>query len=344
MLSGLLIAGLYLISITIGIQLIHVYTSVIVLSIISTLFQPAISAAIPSIVNKEELVDANVFNSTVLTIGQLLAPIMAGLLYGTFGLPIVLLINSVSFICSSISEMFISIPKQETRAVKFSFEEFRKDFMEGLSFVKEQKQLRQLIGSALIINIALNPVFSVGMIVIVKTVIKASDLQFGYMETILVIGTLIGTLLVKPVSKRLSLTQIFLNVLFTCGIVMVFMAMNTTNLYLNLFSTNIIPYLSFISLCFIVTMTVNMVNIALFTMLQQIVPIDKLGRVSSITTTISMAAIPVGQIIFSAMFEYFPKYIPMIISSIIVIGTAIYGMLSFLEKEETAVEQIQVSE
>ncbi len=340
MLSGLFIAVLYVISITVGIQLVHVYISVIVLSMISTLFQPSISAAIPSIVKKEELVDANVFNSTVMTVGQLIAPIMAGLLYGTFGLSIVLLINSISFICSSISEMFINIPKLERRDAKFSFAEFKKDFMEGLSFVKERKKLTKLIGSSLIINIAINPIFSIGLVVIIKTVIKASDLQFGYMETILVVGTLIAPLLVKPISRKLNLLQIFVYVLFACGIVMILMAVNTMDIYLGLFNTNMIPYISFISLCFIIMMSISIYNIVFFTLIQQTVPTAKLGRVGSLISTITMAAIPIGQIVFSAMFEYFPKYIPMIIGAIIIIGTAIYVVVSSVEKEnQIAIEQ-----
>lgn len=343
MISGLLIAVLYVISITVGVQIIHVYISVIILSIISTMFQPAINTAIPSIVKKEELVDANVINSTVMTIGQLIAPIMAGLLYSTLGLPIVLLINSISFICSSISEMFINMPKPEKTYSTFSLSEFRKDFIEGLSFIRQQGQLLKLISSALIVNIAINPVFAIGFTVIVKTVIKSSDLQLGYMETVLVTGTLVGTLLVKPIAKRLSLMRIFIDVLVVCELLMVFMAANTTDSYLGLFRTNVIPYLSFIGLCFIFTLTITVVNIALQTLMQQIVPLDKMGRVSSITSTISMAAIPVGQIVFSAMFEYFPAYVPLVISSVIIIGTSIYVVMSSAEidKQETIEQQLE---
>lgn len=342
MLSGILIAILYIISITVGIQLIHVYVTVIVLSVISTLFQPAISAAIPSIVKKDDLVDANVFNSTVMTVGQLISPILAGFLYSIFGLPIVLLINSISFICSSISEMFISMPKLERSNKRFSFREFKSDFIEGLTFIKNESQLLKLICSALIVNIALNPVLVIGLTVVVKTVIKASDLQLGYMQTILVTGTMTGTLLVKPITKKLSLSKIFTSVLIACGVIVITMAMNTTNLYLSMFDTNLVPYISFMSLCFIMTLTVTIVNIALATLMQQIVPLEKLGRVSSITSTVAMAAIPVGQIIFSAMFEYVPTYIPLLISSTIIIGTAIQFILTSSVRVSEDIPELQL--
>lgn len=340
MFSGLLIAVLYFISITIGVQLIHVYISVIILSIISTLFQPAINTAIPSIVSKEELMDANVFNSTALTVGQLISPIIAGLIYGTMGLPIVLLINSISFICSSVSEMFINMPKPEGIDSRFSFTEFKKDFAEGFSFIRQQRQIMKLISSALIVNIAINPILALGYTIIIKTVIKASDIQLGYMETVLVMGMLVGSLLIKPISKRLSLMQIFIDVLFACGFIMIFMAISTTNSYLNLFSTNFMPYISFTGLCFVFVLTISVVNIAITTLEQEIIPLSKFGRVTSIASTISMAAIPVGQIIFSAMFEYFPAYIPLVVSSVIIIGTAIYVVISSAEVEnKSSIEQ-----
>ena len=44
-------------------------------------FGSAMSAVIPSMVEKEDLLDANSFNSLVMNIGQLLAPVLGAVIY-----------------------------------------------------------------------------------------------------------------------------------------------------------------------------------------------------------------------------------------------------------------------
>jgi len=82
MLSGLLI-GIYAIIFMINgkLSLGSIYVLVVLLSFISLLFQPTITTVLPSIANKEDLVDANGINSLILNIGNLMAPAIAGVLF-----------------------------------------------------------------------------------------------------------------------------------------------------------------------------------------------------------------------------------------------------------------------
>lgn len=89
----------------------YIYVLVILLSVISTIFQPALQTIIPTIVNKDELVNANSVNSLVMALGSLLAPVLAGICYGAFGLKIIFIINAVTFFISSFSECFLNIPR-----------------------------------------------------------------------------------------------------------------------------------------------------------------------------------------------------------------------------------------
>lgn len=53
-----------------------------------------------------------------MNIGNILAPVLAALIYGTFGMKLILIINSISFFISAVSEMFINIPKNNKRPEK----------------------------------------------------------------------------------------------------------------------------------------------------------------------------------------------------------------------------------
>src|SRR5690554_5793651 len=81
-----------------GISIPMIYVLVILLETTEIFFHSAMSAVIPSIVKKEEMLDANSINSLVMNIGNILAPIIAAFLYGTFGMKIILIVNSLSFL------------------------------------------------------------------------------------------------------------------------------------------------------------------------------------------------------------------------------------------------------
>ena len=78
----------------------------IVLSTISTIYQPVVNTCIPVIIKKENLVRANAIIQQVSSLSNFLGPILAGLLYGFFGISGVVVFNLVSFVFSAILELF----------------------------------------------------------------------------------------------------------------------------------------------------------------------------------------------------------------------------------------------
>ena len=110
MLSALSVAvfcGVYLIK---GeLNMVSIYILVMLLSSISSFFSPSMNAIIPDIVPRDKLADANSIRTVPESILNLLSPLAAGVLFGMFGLLPVMVINSVSFFASAVSEIFIKI-------------------------------------------------------------------------------------------------------------------------------------------------------------------------------------------------------------------------------------------
>ena len=169
-----------------------IYILVILLEITEIFFGSAMAAVIPSIVKKEELLEANSFNSLVMNIGNILAPVLAALIYGTFGMKLILIINSISFFISAVSEMFINIPKNNKRPEKINLKSFKVDLMEGINIIKENKLISTMIGLGTIINFSVAPLFSVGLIYIIKEVLKVNDFKFGMFQMSLSISMLLA--------------------------------------------------------------------------------------------------------------------------------------------------------
>lgn len=310
--AGLLVGGYGILYMANGgLSLGSIYVIAISLSIISLIFQPAIGTVIPSIVEKEELIDANGINSFVMSVGNLAAPLLAGVLFGFYGLFIILLLNGVSFIFSAACEMFISIPKNNKMPEKLDAKVFYKDFGEGLKFVKLNKLILNIMIVGLVVNFFGDPIFSLGFTFISKQVLKVSDVQYGAMESIAVISLIIAPFLSSIVSRKMDLCKILFLDILLCGIFTLLLAVIPSPGYLNMFSSNTVPYISMIIVAFTIGLVTTVGNIALGTVFQKEVPISMLGRVGTLMSTMCMAAIPLSRMIFGVLFDKIPAYMCM---------------------------------
>ena len=144
-----------------------IYVLVILLEVTEIFFQSSMSAVLPSLVKKEELMEANSFNSLVMNIGNMLAPILAAF-HGAFGLKIILMVSSVSFALSAIIKTRINIPRSHKQPEKIDIKTFKTDLMEGVKIIKSNKLISTMIGLGTIINFSISPLLSIGLIYINK--------------------------------------------------------------------------------------------------------------------------------------------------------------------------------
>lgn len=210
--NGLLIAGYALVFFISGsLSLLLIYIFVIILEIIEIFFGAAMAAVIRSMVEKEALLEANSLQTLVLNIGQLLAPMIASIVYGFFGMQIVLIVTALSFGLSALSEIFINIPHL-SRQTKYTISTFKIDFLAGIKIIRSSKFILTILGLVAIINFTISPLFSVGLTFIVKEILKASDLQFGLFQTIFALASISAPLLLGLGRKKATLVGSYLKV------------------------------------------------------------------------------------------------------------------------------------
>jgi MFS family permease len=304
MLSGVTI-GIYAILFMINgeLSLGSIYVLSILLSLISLIFQPAIRTIIPSLVKKEELIDANSINSIIMNIGNLMAPALAGILFGLYGLLAILIINSISFILSSISEMFINVPKGNRKPEKINMNSFISDFSQGIKFIKNKKTILSIISLSCIVNFVFAPISSMGLAFISKEILKVTDYQYGALESILVISMIVAPFMMNKISKKFSVGKIFFLDIFINSILIAIMAIVPSKFYLSLFNSNTVPYVSLIIISFVIILIISIGSISAGTMFQQEVPLELMGRVDTVMASVCMAAMPVGQMLFGFLFD-----------------------------------------
>lgn len=161
LINSLIIGGFALIySLEGGISIPLIYILVVLLEITEIFFHSAIAAVLPSIVDKEDYLQANSLNSAVMNMGNILSPIIAALLYGAYGMKIILTVTSITFLLSTAIKTFISMPKSHSQPDKISIKAFKRDFSEGIKSIKNNLLLSTMIGLGTIINFSVSPLLA----------------------------------------------------------------------------------------------------------------------------------------------------------------------------------------
>lgn len=321
--NGVLIATFALIFLLNGgLSLLLIYAFVILLEIIEIFFGAAMAAVIPSMVKKEQLFAANSLQSLVLNFGQLLAPTIAALVYGFAGMLIVLIVTALCFVLSAISEIFIRIPKH-TKQSTFTLSHFKTDFIEGVKIIKSSKFILTILGLVAIINFTISPLFSVGLTFVVKETLKASDFQFGLFQTIFALASITAPILLGLGKKTKNVGTLLFRSFLLLSIIVLLIAIVPSDLLLAYFAPNVIPFIFLLVLLFFIGMLVTTVNITISTIFSQIVPLEAMGRASSVLTLASTILIPLGQIAFGFLFDNLAASYVIIICGLILLGAVL---------------------
>lgn len=324
-----------------------IYGLTIAFSIITMLFNPAIRTVIPSVVPKEHLLDANATNTFIMNIGQLIAPVLAGMLYGQYGLGIILLLNAISFILSAGSEVFIAIPKEHVKGKYMTLANFKKDFVEGIQYVRQQPAVSGIIHMATALNFFFNPIMAIGLIFVTKEVLKVSDEAYGYMQSVIVVGMLLAPMLCAPLSKRYSIGGLFYRTLLLVALLLGSFALLSSDLVLKSLGANSLVAFWLIAVnSALVALIVTIGNIALGSMIQQNVPNSHMGRVDTLMGSVTTAAVPLGQMTFGYLFGAIAPWMSIALAAIAIAACVLYyrGMLlAEALKAPTTVEQEVVS-
>ena len=315
-------------------SILSIYLLVILLEITEIFFGAAMTAVIPSIVKKEQLFDANSLKSMITSLFTMIAPLVAAGLYGAFGLLGVLVINSVSFACSAVSEMFIEIPRFNKRPDKISGKNFKRDFLEGIAVIRESRVIKNIIGLGMILNFCLAPLFSVGLVFIIRETLKGSEMQLGLFSSALSFSMLLTPLFFSGFARKVDIGKLLIYSFAVVSFLIMSIGFLSTEGFTGRFSGNMVPFMTLTLICFVIGIFVTLANIALGTLFDTMVPKEVMGRAGTVMGLGMTIAAPVGQIILGAGLDRMNPFIPIVLTGVIMLGAVIYYRKAFLVRSE----------
>ncbi|MDO5518744.1 MAG: MFS transporter [Clostridium sp.] len=326
--SAILLTGFAVIVSKSPFSIINIGILMFILSMIQSIYDPAVRASLPIIVEQDNLTKANSIVTSISALTNLAGPIAAGFLYGIYGIEIIFIINVISFTISAIMEIFLVIPHEKIAIKGFPIKVFVIDIKESLSYlIHEKKIIFYMLILASGINLFLTPTFTVGVPYVEKIIFGVSDELYGISEGIIGFGMICGALLATVVSKKVPIGQLH-RLFILAALCIIGMGVTTLPAALDLQDSNMFIYSCFTLIGFISSVIIININIISFTFMQIETPSHMMGKVMALVTSVSAALIPVGQVIYGVLYERLTQYIFAVYLITSVITVILIGVLA----------------
>lgn len=303
------------------------YVATILSSLCGVLFGPAISAAIPGLVKKEELVKANSLNNLSRAATMIVGPVLGALLLGTTGYFGVFTINGIAFLLSAFSEVFIRFPEvtqleSQAEAESSQGNVFLRSFKEGFAYIWQNAGLRSLIFFAVGLNFLGAPLFNVVLPYLGKEVLGLQPEHFGTVQASLPVGFLIGTILIGYLTKRFKKENLLASGIIFQGVVGVLLGLLALPLFYENLSLGFI--LLFLSFGMVIIGILNtLVNVPFQVMMQETVPDHFRGRVNGLLDSLVQMLVPISMALAGVLIDGFS------IAGILILSSTLTSLLGF---------------
>lgn len=325
-LSGIITFGLLGLSSIYGLKVEFIYITSLLLAIINIFYDTSLTSSMPNLVTDKKLMKINSYCSTSTAVSGILAPVLAGVIYGLIPINIFLILNGISFFFSSAIEMFINFnfnrSLDTSSKTPMTLTVFKNEIKEVLQFVREQKIIYELIKYVLLINFFFNASIGVVYPYIINNVLKMSSAQYGTFQAFYFVGMIIASVILgNKKEKGNGLKNLALG-LGTTGVV--FMLLGIQVIKLSLFKINFVLCAYNVILLFIMGVALITVNTPLMVTLQRMTPENLRGRITGIIGTLSGGIAPLGIIITGLIIDRVSPLIILLVSGGTIVLAAVH--------------------
>lgn len=250
-------------------------------------FGPAENALLPLLVREDQLLPANSLNALNNNLARLIGPPIGGAILAIWGLPGVVLFDSLTFVVAGL--MILVIRSSAARAASVEGapstepmtvpnQDFWKEWREGIDIVRLNRVVAVLFISVVLLNfggVMIDPMAAPYIV----DVVKAGPEVFGWLVTVQAVGGILGGLLASRVGQRMDTASLYGWAEVVLGVI-IFIRYN-------------IPYLPVLFvMTFLIGLPAALGAAAMDTLFQQKVPNSHLGRIiGTLNTTVGLTSL-----------------------------------------------------
>src|SRR3972149_5854292 len=260
----------------------QVYIIAVLFGFADAFFMPAYNAIIQQIVPHRDLPSANAVNSLSMQFGRVAGPAIGGLAAALGGTAFAFGANAVSFFIGALTVLpLLFLPKPAPQEQGFSLQHFLEDLREGFQTIFASPILWITILVFSITNITLAGPYSIAMPFLVNEQLGGGAKTLGFIYAIFPVGYAIASLIMGAFPRIRYRGLVFYAASIIAG------------LGLGVFGLHVPIYVLVIAALFNGA-ALEIVGLVWTTLLQELVPPQKMGRVSSVDMLGSFVLLPIG--------------------------------------------------
>lgn len=307
----------------------------VLLSVISSLYTPAVTASIPLLVEESKLEGANGIVQAVQALSQVAAPILGGILYGAMGVQSLIVISNIAFFLSAVMEIFIKIPFVKREHDGHIVSTIIRDMKDGFAYVVKQPFISKAKIIAALLNLVLSPLLIVGGPIILRVTMQSSDTMYGAGMGLINFASILGAVLIGAFAKKMRLNTIYLWIIaITLLLLPVAVSIMPFMLGLGYYTSFILFVLGMVPIAAVCTI----LSIYIIAKVQRVTPNENLGKVMAFIMAVAQCAAPLGQILYGVIFKSFSAalYLPVLAVSLIMLVIAFISQRILRKEGEPA--------
>src|SRR6266545_5761344 len=249
----------------------------------STLIRPALQALLPSLARTpEELIASNCATSTIESVGTLVGPVFAGVLVSLADVAAVFVLGTAALLAGAVLLAQVGVERRVGLITELDRESLRRMITDGFRTVARRRSARLIVG-LIVAQTFVRGCLNVLIVVAAFRVFDGGAAQVGYLTAAVGAGGLIGAIGAMTLRGGRLAAPFGLSLVFW-GVPITLMAPR--------------PYFAAAVVLLAIVGAANSVeDVAVFTLLQRIVPDELLTRVLGLLWGLAMGAVAVGSIV-----------------------------------------------
>jgi MFS family permease len=271
----------------------------VIISLLNGLFDPATKGMLPRLVPQGQLTRANSKVASLRGLAMLLGPVIGAALYTRFGITMLFQINGISFLLSGISEILIRythVPRELEKGIRG----IAAELSGGIGFILANNAIRRLCLLFLVVYALVQPIFSVALPLFYKSSLVYPDTHYGYLQSMTVLGMLLGSVVVgmvfgkgEDMKRPLKIGSLLLMVTMLSFALLMF-----PGILFVLGNGSIAYFVLLAGVLSLFSMAVMFINVPVQSFIQRETPNEYMSRVFSIVGIITRGGMPFGALVY----------------------------------------------
>jgi MFS family permease len=190
-----------------------IYICIFILSSVNTFNEPVLGCIFQSILEPADFTRAKSANSAVKNAVTLIAPAVAGMIFGLGGIVPIMMLNAFSFLCSALLQCGLRIKKEYIPDSSGGLP-LLDSIREGFDYIRKEPFILSFLFTFSVLNF-ISPVVTVGAPVLAKNLLHLGADGIGFVSSFIAAGFLIGSLLAGLLSSWLMRIE-YRKLVFAC--------------------------------------------------------------------------------------------------------------------------------